>query len=192
MDENKHLGSTLNSFLENEDIISELKRRALIVTLGLQLSTQYDEMAERHELYAKYGIAAEAAQLFETELGTLLLCLEGIENGWHISPDGTAARNVLDSIDRKTLGQLLKALKKHTPLDDNIEEQFSSALEARNRLMHGFFEKHNFKIQTESGRAEMIAALNYLHGELFKAWQSAAKISGAFAELMQSPTSSPQ
>lgn len=31
-------------------------------------------VASRDELYAKFGIATEAAQLFETERGTLLLC----------------------------------------------------------------------------------------------------------------------
>jgi hypothetical protein len=42
-------------------------------------------------LYAKFGITAEAVQQFETELGTLLLLLRGIEKGWHIAPDGEQA-----------------------------------------------------------------------------------------------------
>lgn len=48
---------------------------------GSQLEVEYEGMADRHELYAKYGIAAEAAQLFETELGTLLLGLRGLDEG---------------------------------------------------------------------------------------------------------------
>ena len=59
---------------------------------GSQLALEYESMMDRHELYAKYGIAAEAAQLFETELGTLLLCLRALDNGWHLVPDGEAAR----------------------------------------------------------------------------------------------------
>ena len=55
-------------------------------------------MATRDELYAKFGITAEAAQLFETELGTLLLCSRGIENGWHILPDRDQAQSVLVSV----------------------------------------------------------------------------------------------
>lgn len=52
-------------------------------------------MASRDELYAKFGMTAEAAQLFELELGTLLLCVRGLEAGWHVLPDGATATEVL-------------------------------------------------------------------------------------------------
>ena len=138
-----------------------------------QLEIEFESMIDRHELYAKYGIAAEAAQLFETELGTLLLCVRGLENGWHIVPDGAEARKVLDAIDRSTLGKVLNTLKRHIDINDDLEQCFSSALKARNRLMHGFFEKHNFKIQNKKGQREMITDLENIHGELFTAWQTA-------------------
>ena len=41
-------------------------------------------MATRDQLYAKFGITAEAGQLLETELSTLLLCERAIENGWRV------------------------------------------------------------------------------------------------------------
>ena len=44
-------------------------------------------MATRDELYAKFGVAAEAAQLYETDLGTMLLALEGWMNNWPIRPE---------------------------------------------------------------------------------------------------------
>ena len=143
---------------------------------GSQLKVEYEGMADRHELYAKFGIAAEAAQLFETDLGTLLLCLRALDNGWHLVPDGEAARQVVDEIDRSTLGRLLHNLKRHIKIEGDLEEGFMSALAARNQLSHGFFEKHNFKIQTEEGRREMIADLDRLHGELFAAWRAADKL----------------
>lgn len=143
---------------------------------GSQLEVEYEGMAHRHELYAKYGIAAETAQLFETELGTLLLCLRALENGWHFVPDGEAAREVLNEIVRSTLGRLLHNLKRHIKIEGDLEVGFTSALEARNRLMHGFFERHNLKVQTEEGRQEMIADLEALHGELFTAWRAANKL----------------
>ncbi len=150
-----------------------------------QLEVEYEGMADRHELYAKYGIAAEAAQLFETELGTLLLGLRGLDEGWHILPDGEAAREVLDEIDRSTLGRLLHSLKRHIKIEGDLEEGFSSALEARNRLMHGFFERHNFKIQTEDGRRAMIADLDALHGELFTAWRAADKLTTIISAVLR-------
>jgi hypothetical protein len=149
-----------------------------------QLATEYGAMPERYELYAKFGITAEAAQLFETDLGTLVLMLQAIENDWHNVPDGDAARKVLDSIERSTLGRLLKLLGTHLTLEGGLEDIFSSALIARNRLMHGWFERHNFKIQTSNGRADMIADLDNLHSELFKAWQLAGKLTTSFSAAM--------
>ena len=143
---------------------------------GSQLEVEYKGMANRHELYAKYGIAAEAAQLFETELGTLLLGLRGLDEGWHIIPDVEVAREVLQEIDRSTLGRLLRSLRRHVKIKSDLEEVFSSALEARNRLMHGFFERHNFRIQAVEGRRKMIADLDALHGALFAAWRAADQL----------------
>ena len=151
---------------------------------GSQLEVEYEGMADRHELYAKYGIAAEAAQLFETELGTLLLGLRGLDEGWHLVPDGEAAREILDTIDRSTLGRMLNDLKRHITIEGDLEEGFAAALRARNRLMHGFFERHNFKIQTEEGRREMIADLDGLHDELFAAWRAADKLTTIISALI--------
>ena len=145
-----------------------------------QLSVEYGSMPERHELYAKFGIAAETAQLFETELGTLVLMLQSIEKGWHVAPDTEAARRVLDDIERSTLGRLLKSLGRQLTLIDGLEDVFSSALSARNRLTHGWFESHNYKIQSKSGRIEMAADLDNLHSELFSAWQLAGQLTSSF------------
>jgi hypothetical protein len=108
------------------------------------------------------------------ELGTLILGLRGLQNGWHVVADGERAREALNDVDRSTLGRLLFTLKKHATLEADLEARFASALQARNRLIHGFFEKHNFKIQTEAGRDEMIVDLEVVHEELFAAWQLAS------------------
>lgn len=92
---------------------------------------------------------------------------------------------MLDEIDRSTLGRLLHRLKRHITIEGDLEESFLSALEARNRLMHGFFERHNFKIQTEDGRRDMIADLDRLHGELFAAWQTASKLTTIISAVLQ-------
>jgi len=95
-------------------------------------------MATRDELYAKFGITAEAAQLFETELGTLLLSVSAIENDWHATPDPVSARKALDQIEAHTLGRLLGVLKGKVAFDEHLAERFASAQKARNRLNHGF------------------------------------------------------
>jgi len=133
-------------------------------------------MATRDELYAKFGIAAEAAQLLETELGTLLLFATGVRNGWHAEPDAEGARVALKEIDRSTLGRLLASLEhvEHVQLSPDILAHLKSALQARNRLSHGFFERHNFKIETDEGRDTMLAELESLHEELYMAWRIAS------------------
>lgn len=146
-------------------------------------------MLDRHELYAKYGIAAEAAQLFETDLGTLLLSVWALENGWHVVPDGAAAREVLNSIDRSTLGRVLNDLKRYIRISTEFEDVFLLGLRARNHLMHGFFERHNFKIQTAEGRKEMIVDLDNLHRELFAAWRLADTFVAIIAEVVREGTS---
>ncbi len=143
------------------------------------------ELATREELYAKFGITAEAAQLFETELGNLLLTSNALEKGWHVTPDPQGAKTVLDQIERHTLGRLIGALRDKVELDDGLTDRFASALKARNRLNHGFYEQHNFKIQTSKGRDEMIADLEELHEELFQAWQITSAMMQALFKHIQ-------
>jgi hypothetical protein len=50
-------------------------------------------MASRKQVYAKFGVTAEAAQLLETELGTLHLAQCGLENRfWDKSKSSEATR----------------------------------------------------------------------------------------------------
>lgn len=142
-------------------------------------------MATRDELYAKFGVTAEAAQLFETELGTLLLCAHGLSRNWHVVPAGDAGRELLRDIDRSTLGGLLTKLKRHVDFDEDLTTRFSSALAARNKLNHGFYERHNFKIQTDEGRDEMMADLEALHNELFSAWRIASAMTSVATEAIK-------
>lgn len=131
-------------------------------------------MATRDEVYQKFGITAEAAQLFEPELGSLLLIAQGIRHGWPGSPDQARTKALLDRIDRITLGQLLNALKSHVQIDADLADRFVAALRARNSLNHGFFERHNFSIQSDEGRTEIYADLEDLHDQLFQAWRIAS------------------
>lgn len=130
-------------------------------------------MATRDELYAKFGMTAEAAQLLETELGTLLLVASGLEHGLHVKPDRMKALKHLRDVDQRTLGQLLGKLKEYYKFDEALIAQFDLALTARNRLNHGFYERHNYAIQSDEGRDAMVADLEALHQKLFEAWKVA-------------------
>jgi hypothetical protein len=49
-------------------------------------------MASRDDVYAKFGITAEAAQLLETSLGTALMAIQGLQNSWHLQPQPEEAQ----------------------------------------------------------------------------------------------------
>jgi hypothetical protein len=143
-------------------------------------------VATRDELYAKFGRAAEAAQLFETDLGTMLLALEAFKMGWHRSLDPELAAKFYGAVNRKTLGQLLASVREHVTFDEIVQTKFQSALVARNRLNHSFFQHHNLAIQNVDGREKMIADLEELHTELFQAWQIAQKLAELLTEKLKS------
>ena len=150
-------------------------------------------MATREDVYRKFGLAAEAGQLFETELGTLLLGAQGLKGGWHITPEPIVGRKLLDEIDGHTLRRLLGRVKTTVKFEESMEADFASALKARNRLIHGFFERHNFRIQTDEGRDLMMDDLEALHTELFNAWQAVSAMTAALATVLieQQKTANP-
>lgn len=142
-------------------------------------------MATRDEVYQKFGVTAEAAQLLETELSTLMISIRALENDWHITgPDREIGRKAVEEIDGHTLGAMLKKLKGIVQIDDFLTSKLTSALKARNRLIHGFYERHNFGIDSDAGRDAMIADLEKLHEELFLAWQLAGGMTSTFMVIM--------
>jgi hypothetical protein len=114
-----------------------------------------------YELYAEFGIAAEMAQVMEVEAGNAALSyLALFVDTDRISPEETAMfRGVMEDVNRKTLGAVLKHIKAFGNFDDRLVEIVDEALERRNYLTHKFFRSHNFAIQSEAGRKSMIAEL---------------------------------
>ena len=105
------------------------------------------------DVYRKFGEAAEAAQLLETELGTILLFHRAVieevvkanQTGIEIQKDPTLAGSILAKINKQTLGQVLKRIDFKSRNLQEVEELLLLALEARNRLSHSFYRDHNFR-----------------------------------------------
>lgn len=133
------------------------------------------------DIYRKFGEVAEAAQIVETDLGTMMLFYGVVEAGL-ISPtlevDSAGARNVLERVNRQTLGQLLKNAENHTHTLDMLEPLLTDALQARDRLSHSFYREHNFRKNTEAGRAIMMADLEAMHATLLEAMKALSLLSG--------------
>jgi len=136
------------------------------------------------DVYQKFGFVSEAAQLLETQLGTLLFVSGAVKKNLTESPDPSAANDLLDNVNRKTLGQLLRSLKKEASSLDQLDHLLSKALKERNRLAHSFYRQHNFRRNSEEGRKMMIADLDEIHEVLLDAYKAVMLLSGIDLEKL--------
>jgi hypothetical protein len=92
-------------------------------------------------------------------------------------------RNIVDDLNHKTFGALVRKLKKMVKLSDSIIATIDEALERRNYLTHHFFRVHNFRLYSEEGRKIMIAELNEIQEKFDKAHQMMGAISSLMLQI---------
>jgi hypothetical protein len=136
------------------------------------------------DVYRKFGEAAEAAQLLETELGNILIVARCLDAGLLESQNPARGADIFDSVDRQTLGQLLNVLGKQFEALDALEAILLKARDARNRLSHSFYRKHNFRRNSEGGRTIMLDDLEGMHIALLDAYKAVAALDGVPLESM--------
>jgi hypothetical protein len=135
-------------------------------------------VSSRDEVYRKFGETAEAAQLLETELGTLLLAQEAAREDLFVNENPERAAELLSQINAHTLGKLLKLLKPNITSIDELEALLLKALAERNRLSHSFYRQHNVRINSEEGRALMLQDLESVHVTVWDAYKAVMLVSG--------------
>lgn len=136
------------------------------------------------DVYRKFGEASEAAQLLETELGTMLLEVTAIEANLINNPDSERATEIYKRINKHTLGQLIKKLDKKTYSVSRLESLLERALATRNKLAHSFYLKHNFRRNSEEGRAVMMDDLEDMHQQLLEAYKAIMLLQGIDLEKL--------
>ena len=136
------------------------------------------------EVYRKFGEASEAAQLLETELGTLLLTHKCIDAGLLEHPNPNRATAVYDQINKQTLGQLVRSLGSIGVSIDDLEKLLSDAVASRNRLTHSFYLQHNFRRNSNDGRDAMLRDLEAIHEDLLGAYKVVLRLSGVDLEKL--------
>ncbi len=139
-------------------------------------------MATREDVWREFGRAAELGQLIETELGTALLAHEAIKAGAHKMPVWDAARDTLDNISRNTLGRSIRQMQRSYNLLGDVGPNLECALEARNRMNHGFYLKYGAGIESPDGCDEMIAALEDLREKMWPGYVTAAGLADALLQ----------
>ncbi|WP_150125013.1 hypothetical protein [Tsuneonella mangrovi] len=120
-------------------------------------------MATEEDVFDLFGRVAFKAQMFELTVGTLVITMKTITNGRFDEDEEEhrrLAQEFMDKLDRRTLGQIIGELKALVPgMADEIAETLGEALEARNRLIHGFFAEVMDDLQTPEGRDRVIENL---------------------------------
>ena len=144
-------------------------------------------MKSLNDVYRKFGETAEAAQLLETELGNILLLIEGTEKGLLEKENKELARTILRKIEKSTLGRLLKSLENKLGGYENTENIFQNALNERNRLSHSFYREHNFRRNTPEGCQIMIEDLEKMHKTILRAYSLTLALSGIDLESVDIP-----
>ena len=130
------------------------------------------------DVYRKFGEVSEAAQLFETELGNVLIEIGVAEANLLNEPNPDRASELFKKINHQTLGQLLKNVSNSTKSVGHLEALLSRALAERNRLSHSFYRRHNFRRNSEEGRALMLKDLESIHDILLEAYKAVMLLSG--------------
>ncbi len=116
----------------------------------------------RAEVYAHYGLAMGMAQMVEHELATVLVLLG------HLPTDRDAFVKQIEDGNKKTLGQLKDRLVKLGAPVLGIT-YLQRVVATRNLLAHNFFRDaaRSVKMNTQSGRAQLIAELDAAAREFF-------------------------
>ena len=141
-------------------------------------------MPTLNDVYRKFGETSEAAQLLETELGTILLEVRARDTGLFVAPNPGKAREILDQINSSTLGQLLRQV---SGVDENLDQAvdlLTRALAERNRLSHSFFRQHNLRRNSEAGCTLMLEDLESIHDTLLLAYKLVMRVSGVDLDTM--------
>ena len=136
------------------------------------------------DIYRKFGVTAEAAQLLETQLGNMLLLRRCAADGLLTKPNPELASDLFKTINRHTLGQLIKRLNSTPQSLDTLESLLSTALQERNRLFHSFYRQHNFRRNSDEGRALMLKDLESMHDTLLHAYKAVMLLSGVDVDAL--------
>jgi len=135
-------------------------------------------VATIEQVHQQFGNAAEAAQLLETHLGNMMIDHQVHAENLINVKNPKRAKELLDEVNKHTLGQLLRKLQKTGPAFDPLKAQLEKALDERNRLSHHFFRHHNLRRSSDEGRDIMLADLTEIHDCLMDAYEAVMLLDG--------------
>ncbi len=138
-----------------------------------------------NDVYCKFGEVSEAVQLLETELGNLLLFSKAIEERLFVRKDRDVAKQILDKVNKSTLGQLLLQLRGNNEGLDKLNDILTIAKFERNRLIHSFYRQHNLRRNSVTGRLLMMQDLELIHDKVIMAYKEVSKLSVGYTDKVK-------
>ena len=139
------------------------------------------------DVYCKFGIVAEAAQLLEVELGNALIAHGVIAEDLVNRPNPSRATELFREINEHTLGQLINRLRTRDQSFATLEDVLAKALKERNRLAHAFYRQHNFRRNSDEGRQLMLDDLESIQDVVTRAYKAVMMSGVDLDKLASSP-----
>lgn len=112
--------------------------------------------ARQRETYARFGLAAYHAQVFENGIVNLIALAEmyAKRSGKPMTTEDVDALHA--ALYSYTAGRLVNRLAEVLPQQRDLIERYREAVRERNRLMHHFFRDHNEDFMTTLGMQRMV------------------------------------
>jgi hypothetical protein len=113
-------------------------------------------------IFLEFGKAVYICQCFESSL-RLLLSQMAHER---VQGETKAFQASWNFHSKKTLGQLLKALREHIEVPDELDEYSGIGVDKRNEIVHGFLTKNAKRLYDPKGRLKVENELVQLNHEV--------------------------
>jgi hypothetical protein len=132
-------------------------------------------------LLVEAGAALMDCQQFEHGLALLLLHFARLGNP---GLDAAGMFRVLENKDKKTAGQLIALLRKHTKASPGIDTALDEGLDARNTIIHRFFTENIELVVKAETREKLVKELRRLRGKVREADATISPFVLAFGEAL--------
>lgn len=141
-----------------EWFIEELERRQAVAEPSGDVQQDAEQAFSNacEYMYHMVGRGMFAVQGFEMTLGSILI---GTATFTREVTTQEAVNDLIAAIDGKTCGTLLKEATQVMSINPHGLNILSRALKARNRLVHGYFERHASNMFSNEGRRLMVVEL---------------------------------
>ena len=133
------------------------------------------------DVFAHFGLAAYHAQCLEMEIKNVFL-LTVRANHKELPRSFFDGAEV--TLDKQMLGTLVRDLKKVVTFGDSAAALLDEALANRNRLSHGFFERHATDLLSHTGRTGLIEEIEDYEQSFRYADAVCRSVSGALCKVL--------